>query len=338
MQVANAPCPGSTTADVVGDISTLGLSSIGERGLLGIAFDPQYATNKFVYLYYTSTVPNTHNRISRFTVNDTDAADFFFAGTNTSGDAGSTGTPTAQLIFDLDALSGATNHNGGAIHFGPDGKLYVAVGDNANGSRAQNRSDPFGKILRFNADGSIPSDNPFCTTAGNLSCAVWALGLRNPFSFAFEPGTGRMHINDVGELTWEEINLGAARANYGWPASEGPDNTAGFTAPIFSYGHTDASPPGSGPGGFFTGIAWIVAVVMDYVKVDDTKGTWLESHFAWQIKTFWVSLAGSILGWLTVWILIGWLLLFAIGVWAIYRIVKGWLALNDRAPLPDSLI
>jgi glucose/arabinose dehydrogenase len=84
---------------------------------------------------------------------------------------------------------------------------------------------------------------------------VWAYGLRNPFTFAFQPGTGRMHINDVGEQTWEEIDVGAAGANYGWPASEGPDNTAGFTAPLFSYGHVDASPPGSGPGGFFTGIA-----------------------------------------------------------------------------------
>src|SRR5262249_4717410 len=148
----------------------------------------------------------------------------------------------------------ATNHNGGALHFGPDGKLYVGVGDNANGAQAQDLANPLGKMLRFNPDGSIPGDNPFCTTAGSLACAVWARGLRNPFTVAFEAGTGRMHIDDVGENTWEEIDAGAAGANYGWPASEGPANvTAGVTAPIFAYGH--GSPDPSGPGGFFTGIA-----------------------------------------------------------------------------------
>jgi glucose/arabinose dehydrogenase len=115
---------GSTTADVVGNIANLGISSAGERGVLGIAFDPQYATNKAVYLYYTSTTPAIHNRVSRFTVNDTDATDYYFAGASPNGaDAGATGTPAATVIFDLNNLSSATNHNGGAIHFGPDSKL-----------------------------------------------------------------------------------------------------------------------------------------------------------------------------------------------------------------------
>src|SRR4051812_26095849 len=106
--------PGSTTADVVGTLGGLGLDSNGERGLLGIAFDPQYATNKAVYLYYTATGPNTHNRISRFTVNDADPADYYLEGTDTApADAGSTGTPTQTVVFDLNALSGASNHNGG---------------------------------------------------------------------------------------------------------------------------------------------------------------------------------------------------------------------------------
>lgn len=82
-----------------------------------------------------------------------------------------------------------------------------------------------------------------------------AYGLRNPSSFAFDPASGRMHINDVGEETWEEIDLGAKGANYGWPLSEGPDRTDGFTAPLFSIRHSDASPAGSGPGGFITGSA-----------------------------------------------------------------------------------
>lgn len=216
----------------------LAVDASGERGLIGVALHPNFATNGWVYVYYTRVNGSLrNNRVSRFVA---------------SGDV-STGVET--VLVDLPALSVAGNHNGGAMNFGIDGKLYVAVGDNANSAKPQNLNDPFGKMLRFNDDGTIPSDNPFCTTQ-DIQCAVWAYGLRNPFTFAIQPVTGRMHINDVGQNTWEEINLGAARANFGWPASEGPDNvTAGVTAPIFAYKHTDASPPGSGPGGFFTGVA-----------------------------------------------------------------------------------
>src|SRR5262245_42492612 len=111
---------GSTTADVVGNLNSLGLNSSGERGLLGIAFDPNYAATKHVYLYYTATNPSIHNRVSRFTVVDTNATDYYFAGTSTTpADDGASGTPTQTVIFNLDNLSSATNHNGGAIHFGP---------------------------------------------------------------------------------------------------------------------------------------------------------------------------------------------------------------------------
>ena len=130
------------------------------------------------------------------------------------------------------------------------------MGDNATPSKSQDLADPFGKLLRFNDDGSIPNDNPFYATQSGLARAVWAYGLRNPFTFAVQPGTGRIHINDVGQGAWEEINLGAPGANFGWPASEGPDNVgAGITAPLFSYKHSDANPLGSGPGGFFKGFA-----------------------------------------------------------------------------------
>ena len=210
----------------------------GERGLIGVALHPNFASNGFVYVYYTATSPNTHNRVGRFVA---------------SGDV-STGVET--VIADLPALSSATNHNGGAMKFGADGKLYVAVGDNANSALSQDLTKVFGKMLRFNDDGSIPPDNPFCTIAADLKCSIWARGLRNPFTFAVQPGTGRMHINDVGQGTWEEINLGAAGANFGWPGSEGPDNiSAGVTAPLFTYKHSGATPAGSGPGGFFVGFA-----------------------------------------------------------------------------------
>lgn len=213
------------------------VSASGERGLIGITLHPAFASNGFVYVHYTTTSGGTHNRISRLVA---------------SGDVS---TGTESVLVDLPALSSATNHNGGALHFGLDGKLYVGVGDNANSARSQDLNDPMGKVLRFNDDGSIPGDNPFCTSALQR-CAVWARGLRNPFTFAVQPGSGRIHVNDVGQGTWEEINLGAPGANYGWPASEGPDNiTSGVTAPLFAYRHSNASPPGSGPGGFFVGFA-----------------------------------------------------------------------------------
>ena len=216
----------------IGTMLTVAVDSQGERGLLGVTPHPDFASNGFIYVYYTTTQGGTHNRISRFTVSG-----------NTAG--------SEVQIADLPAL-GATNHNGGAIHFGIDGKLYVGVGENANGALAQNLDSPLGKLLRFNDDGSIPGDNPFCTTAGNLACAVWAYGLRNPFTFAVRASDGRMHINDVGQNTWEEINVGARGANYGWPSNEGPTGASGITAPLFAYDH-NSSPDNTG--GFFNGCA-----------------------------------------------------------------------------------
>jgi glucose/arabinose dehydrogenase len=220
---------------------TLTVDSTGERGLLGVAFHPDFTNNQFIYAYYTVPGSASHNRISRFTAN----GDVLMA--------------SSELpLVDLPDLSAITAHNGGGIHFGADGKLYVTVGENGDTASSQDPSTLLGKLLRFNDDGTIPSDNPFCTTQGNLACAVWAYGLRNPFTFAVQPGTGRIHINDVGANTWEEINVGAAGANYGWPGSEGPDNVTGnVTGPLFAYKHTATVPEGSGPGGFFVGCAII---------------------------------------------------------------------------------
>jgi len=204
---------------------TVATTANGERGLLGVAFHPQFASNGWVYLYYTSSSGGAHNRIVRYTA---------------SGDVASGGE---TVLVDLPTLSSATNHNGGALHFGPDGKLYVAVGDNADGNKAQSMSSTFGKILRFNDDGSIPTDNPFYGATTGLNRAIWALGLRNPFTFGFQPGTGRMFINDVGEGTWEEINEGAAGSNFGWPAEEGAGGAPTYVDPIFTYRHTSANNP-----------------------------------------------------------------------------------------------
>jgi glucose/arabinose dehydrogenase len=219
--------------------ATVSVDSSGERGLIGIALHPDFAVNGFLYIHSTRIAGGSHNRISRFASN---------------GDVAAAGSEIA--LVDLPNLGGATNHNGGAIHFGGDGMLYVGVGENGNAALAQDLSSPLGKLLRFRDDGTIPTDNPFFATQTGLARAIWAYGLRNPFTFAVQPGSGRIHINDVGQNAWEEINLGVAGANYGWPNSEGPANvTAGVTAPLFAYAHGDANPPGSGPGGFFQGFA-----------------------------------------------------------------------------------
>jgi glucose/arabinose dehydrogenase len=198
---------------------TVTVSSNGERGLLGVTFDPSFPASPYVYVYYTATSPTIHNRVSRFTA---------------SGDTAAAGSET--VLLDLNDLD-AEIHNGGALHFGPDGKLYIAVGENGNSANAQTLGNLLGKILRINKDGSIPTDNPFYGTTTGSNRAIWALGLRNPFTFSFKPGSSRMFINDVGLSTWEEIDDGIAGSNYGWPATEGPTSDTRFRSPLFWYGH-----------------------------------------------------------------------------------------------------
>lgn len=196
----------------------------GERGLLGLAFDPNFASNNYIYIYYTTASSPIHNRIVRYTAN------------------GNVVVPgSAFPLLDLNNLTTASNHNGGAMHFGPDGKLYVAVGENATRSNSQTLSNLLGKMLRINSNGTIPNDNPFYNTATGNNRAIWALGLRNPFTFAFQPGTGRMFINDVGASTWEEINDGIAGSNYGWPTYEGPTNVPGYRSPLLAYPHANGA-------------------------------------------------------------------------------------------------
>ena len=210
---------------------TVTVDSSGERGLIGVTLDPAFASDHFVYVYYTATTPVVHNRISRFT------------------DNGNLAVPGSEVdLLDLDPLSTAANHNGGGLHFGLDGKLYVGVGENANGSNAQTLGNLLGKMLRINADGSIPTDNPFFNTATGKNRAIWALGLRNPFTFGVQPGTGRIFIDDVGQNTWEEIDDGIAGSNYGWPFSEGlrqsgdSQTTIGtYRDPLLAVNHSDGS-------------------------------------------------------------------------------------------------
>jgi glucose/arabinose dehydrogenase len=245
----------------------LNVDSQGERGLLGIAFDPNFGVNHFVYLYYTNPNPGgapwasgEHNQLSRFTVDDTDPQHPTF-------------TQEAPIL-DWDNLSSATNHNGGAIHFGLDGMLYADAGDNVQTFTqaghtyrvSQTLANLLGKQLRidvanFNSGLAtrddttvghlIPADNPFVGTATGINQLIYALGLRNPFTFAVQPGTGTIFINDVGETTWEEIDRSVAGGNYGWSGGntdgfgQSPPGPGTYQDPLLAYPHV-GGPAGGG--------------------------------------------------------------------------------------------
>ncbi len=198
---------------------TLSVNSSGERGLLGIAFDPNFTSNQFIYLYYTlSSAAN--NRISRFTM----SGNTIVAGSE-------------SVVLNLDPLSSATNHNGGTIQFGIDGKMYVGVGENANTANSQNLDTYHGKILRINSDGTAPAGNPFPSGTAQRQ-RVWEYGMRNPYTLSIQPVTGRIFVNDVGQNTWEEVNdCTTGGLNYGWPTAEGMSGNPAFTNPIYTYQH-----------------------------------------------------------------------------------------------------
>jgi glucose/arabinose dehydrogenase/PKD repeat protein len=236
-----------------------------EGGIPGVAVDPNFTANGFVYLYYTFNrsgiceyggTPNSPvNRVSRFVLSGSNTID-----------------PLSETVLVDNMPSPEGGHVGGDLQFGKDGFLYVTVGDGqcdyqkdsgcfAANNAARDMNALVGKVLRITRDGAIPPGNPFtgadsgrCNTAGRTTAAkcqeIYATGLRNPFRMGFDPNaTGtRFYINDVGEQTWEEVNLGQAGADYGWNVREGMcalasttdcgPPPAGMTNPIYSYGRT----------------------------------------------------------------------------------------------------
>ena len=197
----------------------------GDRGLIGIAFDPDFSANHYVYFYYTSA-EDLLNRIVRF---------------DASGDVGTNG----PFILYQTTSPSLNLHVGGTLAFGPDGKLYFAVGDNGYPPNAQDLANPHGKILRINKDGTIPPDNPFVGQGGKLG-EIWAYGFRNPWRFQFDKANGRIFGGDVGEETVEEVNRIEKGKNYGWPQSEGPCGSCPYVNPIYSYPHNGESRAVSG--------------------------------------------------------------------------------------------
>jgi glucose/arabinose dehydrogenase len=258
---------------VLSGTAALNLSGVictnSERGLLGVAVDPNFASNHFIYLYYTIRRSNSPtnpcptgpdagptfpvNRVSRFILPDTNVI-----------------SPTSELVLVDNILTEQGNHNAGDLHFGGDGFLYVSIGDGGDGgTEADNPAVLAGKMLRIESNGAIPASNPYApdpnsrrcgdpagVPAGNGPCQeVIAYGLRNPFRFAIKPGSNTLYINDVGQSRWEEIDQwsnGSGAPNYGWPDREGPcgrfdnpnncsANPPGITPPIFYYNHNSNS-------------------------------------------------------------------------------------------------
>ena len=216
--------PPYTQASATPFLQLTNIGSAGvQQGIYDIELDPDFTTNHFFYVFYTLGSPN-RDRLSRFTAN-----------------AGLTGTVAgSEVVLYQDPQDANAEHHGGAIVFGNDGKLYFTTGEHFNAGDAQLLTNPRGKIHRINKDGTIPTDNPFYDGTGPRVDSIWAYGLRNPFRAFYDAPTGRLYVGDVGgndnSTAKEEVNVGVAGANYGWPNSEGPCSGQ-CTSPLYWYPH-----------------------------------------------------------------------------------------------------
>ncbi len=230
----------ATTPNLFLDISGR-VESGGEMGLLGLTFHPDFQTNGYFYVNYTSGSPLQTN-ISRFKANPA-----------------STGLvdPNSEKVL-LTYAQPYRNHNGGKVTFGPDGYLYIAVGDGGSGgdpqNNAQDRTKLLGKILRIDVNATagsrpygIPADNPYAKNTQGFREEIYAYGLRNPWKIAFDTETGRLWAADVGQNKIEEIDIIEKGGNYGWRIMEGSDcfnpnsgcDETGLIKPIHEYTHAD---------------------------------------------------------------------------------------------------
>lgn len=244
------------------------VGSGGERGLLGLAFHPSFATNRFFYVNYTDL--NGDTRIERYT--------------SPSATPNAADPASGKLILAIDQPF--ANHNGGQLQFGPDGKLYIGMGDGGSGGDPQNhgqdRTTLLGDLLRIDVDAgdpyAIPADNPFSNST-QFRREIWAYGLRNPWRFSFDRASGLLFVADVGQNAWEEINaVPATRAgvNYGWRLMEGAHcfnpgncNQSGLQLPVHEYSHSDGC---SVTGGYVYRGSAVPGVIGHYFYSDFCSG------------------------------------------------------------------
>lgn len=198
------------------------VDSYRERGLLGIELDPNFLVNGHIFIFYSSNVGGCHHVVSRFTM------------------TGQYIDPASEVeLLDL-GTCGSGGHNGGAIHNAIDGTLMINAGEQNRNEYAMDKAQLFGKVLRINRDGTIPADNPFYDELQGKYRAIYATGLRNPFSGGVDPVTGDYFVNDVGHHEFEEINHVQAGDNLGWPWTEGdfdPVEYPDYTAPVHAFAH-----------------------------------------------------------------------------------------------------
>lgn len=184
-----------------------------EKGVNGIEVDPDFEHNGYLYVAYTTL--DNRDRLSRITV------------------ANGTVDPASELVLVEGDQEAGPSHHGGAIAFGPDGSIYYSMGDNSKPANSQDLSTLHGKVLRLNPDGTVPADNPFVGVDGVLP-QIYAYGFRNPYRMTFTPG-GQLLVADVGEVTWEELNLVTPGGNYGWWPGEGPCDDCDYVNPSYAY-------------------------------------------------------------------------------------------------------
>lgn len=256
------------------DITSRVQSSGNEQGLLGLAFEPNYETTGYFYVYYINGSGSGSTRVSRFRVSSTDPD---------IADATS-----EQIIFTV--AQPYTNHNGGCILFGPDGYLYVALGDGGSAgdplANGQNKNTFLAKILRLNVVGqttyTVPATNPFVGQT-NVKTEIWNYGVRNPWKYSFDKLTGDMWIADVGQDAWEEINFQPSSStggeNYGWKCWEGnasynscSSTLTGDIKPIFVYPHSNATGGYSVTGGYVYRGSEFPSVYGKYIFCDYVSG------------------------------------------------------------------
>jgi len=224
---------GAPNAVRVGTFSVPDMRAVGESGLMGIALDPAFAQNGLVYVCASRTADGEwRNQVLRLKA---------------------TGNALAlDGIVIREGMRANRIHDVCTLRFGPDGKLWVSMGESGTGSLAQDPSSLNGKILRVNSDGSVPGDNPVMPGAAARS-AVYTMGNRNPQGLAFQPGTGRIFEVEHGANTHDEINLLEPGANYGWPTAEGPDPQRRFKDPLWSSGPSTIATSGAT---FLQGASW----------------------------------------------------------------------------------